>query len=124
MNLRRICFPYLSPPIKIDVWPADLESNAVYRAACIAWLKPLELAARVGRVDEEAGRTRLAWVYAEGVIQGSPSPQCDGWGRDEWRQWLLDHPEEFDRLRGICEVTTNFEDVPDDAPPRPTAAGA
>lgn len=121
--MRRIVFEYLDPPLRLDVLPADVNVNAVFRAAAITHAQPAALAAMVGRLSEDAARRRLARAYAEGVITGSPTEGYTHYSRDDWCAWLLAHPEEFDRVRGICEVLSNFED-PDHAQEGPQAPGA
>lgn len=105
--VRRINFQYV--PIRIDVLRASTD-NPVYRAALMTYIQPFALAARLGRVSEEAATLAWAKVYAEAVIVGSPDDPYVGYDRAAWIQWLTEHPEEFERLRELCTPAENFQD--------------
>ena len=107
MNIRTISFDYLD--VQINVAVADPELNPLYRAASITYVQPISFAIALGRVDEQRATDALARCYAEGVIVGSPTPGLDAYGVKEWYSWLKAHPAEFDQLRGLCEVTANFD---------------
>lgn len=120
MNVRRITFEYLD--VSIDVLPAVVAENAVFRAAFAAYVQPYRLAAQLGRLSEDTARRGLAKAYAEGVITGSPTPALCDYGRADWERWLLEHPDEFETIRAVCEVAENFKDQADGEVPEPPAA--
>jgi hypothetical protein len=95
----------------VDVMPAIPEVNPLFRAASIAFVRPLSLASALGRVSEHVGRRALVRAYAEGVICGSPSPEADGWGRKEWIAWLEAHPDEFDWIRNLASRAKVWEQL-------------
>lgn len=110
MNARRILFEYRN--IEIDIFPADPEINMLFRAASMAYLKPLTFASQSGRLSEERAVEALAAAYAEGVISGSPTPELTNLDTLGWRKWLLANPHEFNSLRGIAEHKDNFKEPP------------
>jgi hypothetical protein len=109
MNLRRLVFQYDDDPtnpvngVKIDFLPADPSVNAVFRAALQAHVQPYALSAHLGRLTEPTAIKALAKAYAEGVITGSPCDALMNMTRGDWEQWLIDHPDEFERLREEAE---------------------
>lgn len=110
MDFLRVRFATLGG-FCVDVMPAIPEVNPLFRAASIAYVAPLSLASRVGRVSEVVGRRALARAYAEGVVCGSPSPEADGWGPAEWAAWLLGHPGEFDWIRSLASRAKVWEQL-------------
>lgn len=107
--IRRLQFADYDPVIEIDVMPAVAELNALYRASAMAHLQPIFFAAQVGRLSDKAAEEKLAIVYAEAVIVGSPTPGLDQYDTEDWRKWLLSHREEFATIRSLVEVARNFD---------------
>lgn len=103
--VRRIRFEYLD--VDIDVVAAD-PSNMVFGLLVKTHLGPLSLAAELGRLTEETALQKMALIYAEAIIVGSPTPSLEQNTRADWEQWLITHPEEFVSLREICECPDNF----------------
>lgn len=114
--VRRIAFEYLD--VEIDVLPAIMALNPVYEAACKAWVMPLEWAVRAKRHSEQGSNLALMKAYAEGVVVGSPTPALEDFKPEDWIRWFKEHPEEWQRLRGICEAPENFQESPPHGTPR------
>ena len=108
MAMRCIEFAYI--PARINVMPADPKLNVLFRAASMTYLQPFALAVELGRLTEATALKNLAMAYGEGVIAGSPDEELMDFTPRDWTKWLLDHPEEFEQLKGICEVSSNFVD--------------
>ena len=113
MEMRRITFdenwggppPYLS----IDTWPANEKMNAIYAAVAAAVLQPHMLAIQMGRVSDETIARIFAHLYSEAVIIGSPDPIYDGFTKERWRDWLIEHEAHREAMRRFCSVRRNYE---------------
>lgn len=106
MELRRITFEGLG--LSIDCWPAIPEHNAIFDAARKAILAPHQLAITAGLIADETALRIFAKCYAEGVIEGSPSPDFCDFSHDDWAEWLASHPEEFDDLQQVVSNPAHF----------------
>lgn len=104
LALRRVRFAYLGD-VALDCRVPDLNLNPAFREAVMRHIAPLRLAERMGALSEESALRGLARAYAEGVIVGSPSPSLGLLDAAGWEAWLLEHPEEFDKLRELLDDT-------------------
>lgn len=94
--------------LSIDCLSAVPDQNPLMKAAQMALLAPYALAIRLNRISEERALGIWARLYAEAVIQGSPTPGYDGFDREQWMAWLLSEREAFTVLRSVCEAPENF----------------
>jgi len=100
-------FDYLG--VSINFGPADVELNPFFAAACAHHLGPFEVAARLGRIEEDRSEELLIYCYAHGgVILGSPSEGLKDFKAEDWVAWLMTHRDEFRAIKKIAEVSGNF----------------
>jgi hypothetical protein len=123
--IRTVEFSYLDG-LEVHIRPAVLDLNPLYLAACQTWLSPLKLAGLLPEghpraLTEKRAVAGLAKCYAMAVCAGSNVDEMDAWQPDQWEAWLLEHPDEFESLRTVAPVRTNF--VPEDDPRPPGAVG-
>ena len=110
---RRIRFEYLDG-LEIDFRPAVLELNPIFAAGVIQWVQPLQLAAQLPddhprHLSDQRATAALAKAYAIGVMQGSPEPGADAPAKPkQWEEWLIANPAEFESIRAIAEIESNF----------------
>lgn len=110
---RTICFNYLDD-LEITFRPAVLELNPIFAAGVIQWVQPLQLAAQLPeghprKLTEERALAALAKAYSIGVMQGSPDRDAEAPAKPEqWEAWLLANPAEFQSVRDIAEVESEF----------------
>lgn len=95
--------------LALHIGPAVVGMNALFDAACMAFVKPYSLAQQAGRLTEEEALVPLAKAYAEAVIVRSESPEHEGFRPADWEKWLLANPEKFAIIRSIAEVKRNFD---------------
>jgi hypothetical protein len=109
---RTIRFDYLEG-LEVVVKPAVLDLNPIYQAATIAYVQPLRLAAQLPddhprRLTEERAVAALVKAYAAAVMIAGDRDGMDDWRPHQWETWLAAHPEEFQSIRDVAEVRTNF----------------
>lgn len=100
------------PPLRITFREATLE-NAIFRAACIAYVKPLAFGANLGLIREDRSRKALATAYGEALMVGRP-PGCPDDAKPgevalAWAEWLDSHPEEFGQIELFASTRKAFE---------------
>ncbi len=106
MGWIRLTFP--QEGFSIDVTSPDVETNPIFRAAATHYLKPVELAARLGRISQERNEELTAKCYASGVIIGSITPELQQYNEAQWASWLLEDLDRFRIIREYCEAKINF----------------
>lgn len=110
---RNVRFEYLDG-LEVSIRVAHMEHNAIFRAGVITWVQPLTLAASLPeghprRLSEEQALEVMAKLYGMGVMAGSrTNVQLDQASPDDWSDWLLEHPDEFELLRSVAPIPENF----------------
>ena len=89
---------------------SDTDTNPIFRAACLHYLAPIELAARLGRLSEGRSEDVLISCYARGgVITGSPSEPLASFKDVDWESWLMTNRAEFRTIKSVAEHKANFD---------------
>jgi hypothetical protein len=110
---RRIRFEYLDG-LEVEFAPAVLELNPIFAACVIQWVQPLQLAAQLPdghphKLSDERALAALAKCYAAGAMRGSPDRDAEAPAKpQQWEAWLLANPPEFENIRSVAEVASNF----------------
>lgn len=104
----RVNFAYLG--IRVDIAPAILDLNPVFRAACLHYLRPAMTRKLGASLDNYHAEQMLVSCYARGgVIAGSPDEPYASWDESQWEDWLLANREEFRTIRSFAEVKANWD---------------
>lgn len=107
LRIKRVRFAYEDVPedeqVVIDIKPADVKRNLLFRAAVQAHLGPYQLASATGRLSDEVAQRQLALAYADGVIIGSMTPDLQDFNTNQWADWLINHPDEFLELQAQAQ---------------------
>lgn len=114
---REIQFSYLDDLV-VTVRPACVDLNPLYVAAASYWVAPLKLASQLPddhprKLSDERALIALAKVYGMAVMAGSSDERLAAFTPDQWEAWLLENQPEFQSIRDVCEVRTNFVDQDD-----------
>ncbi|MGB5810116.1 MAG: hypothetical protein WBG86_06270 [Polyangiales bacterium] len=100
--------PFAEPHLSITVNAPFPDVNPIFRIVAGSRIRPYSLAIENDMVSETTALRIFAEAYAEGVIDRSTTPGFEGWTIEQWRVWLLDHPDHFEELRAICEHRPNW----------------
>lgn len=98
--------------LEVQVFPAT-EENLVYGHLLEQVSAPYTLAIEAEKISEESALKILAKVYAGAIIVGSPSEELVGLSEDQWADWLLGNPEEFEAVRVVAENPSDWMEMAD-----------
>lgn len=101
-----ITIQFAEHDIEFDVGPALADLNIYFEVAHMAILQPHTFAAQLGgkHMPEEKARGLMAQAFVEGCIFES-RPEMTA---DQRYAWLIGHPFEYEKFKGIVEMRSNF----------------
>jgi hypothetical protein len=93
--------------LSATIFPATTE-NAAYSKLLEELTTPYQLAMSLDKLSDETAAKIHAEVYAKTVV----AEHAD-LSEDDWMQWLLGHPDEFERLVFLAEHPDLWEGMSD-----------